>query len=146
MPPRLIDPGGFQGRIFPGGVFINPSDQVTLAKVDIVCQALGDKKGEDPVVIDLRGLSSVTDILVICSGSSDRHVQAVSENIQLEMKKQGNLPLGVEGAAGGSWTLLDYGDVIVHVFYEPIRRFYDLEGVWSDAPRLETAAGGAGCS
>lgn len=83
---------------------------------------------------------------MICSGSSDRHVQAVSENIQLEMKKQGNLPLGVEGLSGGNWTLLDYGDVIVHVFYEPIRRFYDLEGVWSDAPRLEMVdGGGPGC-
>jgi len=116
------------------------------AKVTTVYHAIGDKKGESPVVLDLRGLSSVTDILVVCNGHSDRHVQALAENIQVEMKKQGALPLGVEGLKAGSWILLDYGDVIVHIFHQPVREFYDLEGIWSDAPRLELADGMIVCA
>jgi len=116
------------------------------AKVTTVYQAIEDKKGESPVVLDLRGLSSVTDILVVCNGHSDRHVQALAENIQVEMKKQGSLPLGVEGLKAGSWILLDYGDVIVHIFHQPVREFYDLEGIWSDAPRLELADGVIVCA
>jgi ribosome-associated protein len=116
------------------------------AKVTTVYQAIEDKKGESPVVLDLRGLSSVTDILVVCNGHSDRHVQALAENIQVEMKKQGALPLGVEGLKAGSWILLDYEDVIVHVFYEPVRTFYDLEGIWSDAPRLKLVDGMVVCA
>jgi len=116
------------------------------AKVTTVYQAIEDKKGESPVVLDLRGLSSVTDILVVCNGHSDRHVQALAENIQVEMKKRGSLPLGVEGLKAGSWILLDYEDVIVHIFHEPVRVFYDLEGIWSDAPRLELADGVIVCA
>jgi len=116
------------------------------AKVTAVYQAIEDKKGESPVVLDLRGLSTVTDILVICNGHSDRHVQALAENIQVEMKKHGSLPLGVEGLQAGSWILLDYEDVIVHIFHEPVRAFYDLEGIWSDAPRLEFSDGMVVCA
>lgn len=112
----------------------------------VVYQSIEDKKGEAPVVLDLRGLSSVTDILVVCNGHSDRHVQALAENIQVEMKKQGLLPQGIEGLKAGSWILLDYGDVIVHIFHEPVRQFYDLEGIWSDAPRLEFVDGVLACS
>ncbi len=86
------------------------------------------------MILDLKGLSSVTDILVIASGHSDRHVQAVSEHLAQEMKKRGFLPLGSEGLQDGRWALIDYGDIIVHVFYDDIRRYYDLEGVWRDAP------------
>lgn len=111
------------------------------AKATAVYRAIEDKKGENTVVLDLRGLSSVTDILIVCNGHSDRHVQALAENVQVEMKKQGVLPLGVEGLKAGSWVLLDYGDIIVHIFHEPVRQFYDLEGIWSDAPRLEFSHG-----
>ncbi|MBN2331619.1 MAG: ribosome silencing factor [Deltaproteobacteria bacterium] len=105
----------------------------------MVFRAVEDKKGERPVVLDLRGISSVTDILVVCSGHSDRHVQAVAENIYVTMKHEGIMPLGVEGMHEGRWALLDYDDIIVHVFHEPVREFYDLEGVWRDAPRLDLA-------
>ena len=115
-------------------------------KATAVYQAIEDKKGENAVALDLRGLSSVTDILIVCNGHSDRHVQALAENIQAEMKKQKELPLGVEGLKAGSWILLDYGDIIVHIFHEPVRQFYDLEGIWSDAPRLEFVDGVLACS
>jgi len=100
----------------------------------VVKELLDEKKAEDLVILDLRSLSSVTDILVIASGHSDRHVQAVSEHLAQEMKKHGYYPLGSEGLQGGRWALLDYDDIIVHVFYHDIRNYYDLEGIWSDAP------------
>ena len=103
-------------------------------KLSLIKSLLEEKKAEALVILDLRGISSVTDTLVVASGHSDRHVQAVSEFLAQEMKKQGYQPLGVEGLKDGRWALLDYGDVIVHVFYQEIRLHYDLEGVWSDAP------------
>ena len=103
-------------------------------KLSLIKSLLEEKKAEDLVVLDLRGLSSVTDTLVVASGHSDRHVQAISEFLAQEMKNRGYLPLGSEGLKGGRWALLDYGDVIVHIFYQEIRLHYDLEGVWRDAP------------
>jgi ribosome-associated protein len=103
-------------------------------KLSLIKSLLEDKKAENLLMLDLRGLSSVTDTLVIASGHSDRHVQAVSESLAQEMKDRGYMPLGIEGLKGGRWALLDYGDVIVHIFYQEIRLTYDLEGVWRDAP------------
>lgn len=87
--------------------------------------------------MDIRGLSSIADYLLICSGISDRQVQAIATSIEEGLAKKGIKPLGVEGISGGRWVLMDYVDVVVHIFYEPIRSFYDLEGLWADAPRLE---------
>ncbi|RLB70200.1 MAG: ribosome silencing factor [Deltaproteobacteria bacterium] len=103
-------------------------------KLSLIKGFLEDKKAEELVFLDLRGLSSVTDTLVVASGHSDRHVQAVSEFLAQEMKHQGYRPLGSEGLKDGRWGLIDYGDVIVHIFYHEIRTHYDLEGVWRDAP------------
>ncbi|MCD6293224.1 MAG: ribosome silencing factor [Deltaproteobacteria bacterium] len=103
-------------------------------KLSLIKSLLEDKKAEDLVMLDLRGLSSVTDTLVVASGHSDRHVQAVSESLAQEMKNRGYMPLGLEGLKDGRWALLDYGDVVVHIFYHEIRLHYDLEGVWRDAP------------
>ncbi len=108
-------------------------------KLAAVKSLLEEKKAEDLVILDLKGLSSVTDILVIASGHSDRHVQAVSEHLSQEMKKRGFRPLGSEGLQGGRWALIDYGDIIVHVFYDDLRNYYDLEGIWSDAPVIFAA-------
>ena len=108
-------------------------------KLAAVKNLLEEKKAEDLVILDLKGLSSVTDILVIASGHSDRHVQAVSEHLSQEMKKRGFRPLGSEGLQGGRWALIDYGDIIVHVFYDDLRNYYDLEGIWSDAPVIFAA-------
>jgi ribosome-associated protein len=101
-----------------------------------IAQAALDKKAEDLQVFDLRGLTSYTDFLVLCSGTSDRQVQAIAEGIEVELKAENARVLGTEGYNEGQWILLDYGDVIVHVFFQHVRDFYDLEGLWSDAPRL----------
>ncbi len=103
-------------------------------KIFLIKDLLEEKKAEEIVILDLRGLSSVTDTMIVASGNSDRHVQSVSEFLSQEMKKHDYISLGSDGLQSGRWALLDYGDVVVHVFYDEIRRHYDLEGVWRDAP------------
>jgi len=97
--------------------------------------ALG-RKAKDLVMLDLRGLSSVADFFIICSGSSHRQVTAIADFIQVDLKEKGIRPLSTEGKKEGHWVLLDYGHVILHVFYEPLREFYDLESLWIDAQRV----------
>ena len=94
-------------------------------------------KAFNVVVLDVRELASFADTFIICSGRSHRQVSAIAEFIVHHLKKQGIKPLGVEGLREGHWVLVDYGDVVIHIFYEPIRIFYDLEGLWSDAKRIE---------
>lgn len=99
--------------------------------------ALRQKKVSDLVVLDVRGITSFTDIFIIASGKSTRQVSAVGEHVIFSLKKQGIRPLGVEGLQEGRWVLIDYGDVVIHIFFEPVREFYDLEGLWSDAKRVK---------
>lgn len=106
--------------------------------LDVYAKAVLGKKAFDLVMIDVRGLSSVTDIFLICTGKSNRQVTAISEHIKIELKKSNIRPLSVEGMKEGHWVVMDYGHVIIHVFYEPIRAFYDIEGLWADAKRIET--------
>ncbi|SHJ10138.1 ribosome-associated protein [Malonomonas rubra DSM 5091] len=97
-----------------------------------------DKKGFNLKLFEVSELSSLTDYLLLVSGRSDRQVQAIAENIKLEFKNTyQELPLAIEGMDQGRWVLLDYGEFMVHVFQEPVREFYDLEGLWSEAPEIE---------
>ena len=100
--------------------------------------AVMGRKVIDLVVLDVRNLTSVSDIFIICSGRSNRQVSAIAEYIEVSLKKHSIKPLSVEGKKEGHWILLDYGHIIIHVFYEPVRAFYDLEGLWIDAKRIET--------
>ncbi len=84
-------------------------------------------------------MSSIADYLLICSGASDKQVQAIANSIEDGLKKNGTRPLSTEGIRDGRWALIDYGDVIAHIFLEPVREFYNLEGLWSEAPRIEVA-------
>ena len=108
-----------------------------LATAHRILDAALDKKGIEPVLLDVRELCGYTDYLFIVSGRSDRHVNAVSDGVKESLAKQGVRPLGVEGKGSGHWALLDYGDVVVHVFHHPVREHYDLEGLWIDAKRVE---------
>jgi ribosome-associated protein len=100
-----------------------------------------EKKALDVKIIKVQGISTLTDYLLIASGTSDRHVQAVAEEIRVKLKSvHGLKPLAVEGMDAGRWVLIDYGDVMVHVFQPEVRSFYDLEGLWSDAPLLPIPA------
>lgn len=107
----------------------------------LCANAILNKKALNLVVLEIKGLSSIADYFVICSGRSDRQVQGIAYSIQESLKKEGIYPLGIEGFSEAKWILLDYNDVVVHVFYDPIREFYDLEGLWSDAPRVEIDTG-----
>jgi len=95
--------------------------------------ALEDLKGQDITTIDVQGKTSVTDYMIIASGSSSRHVKSLAENVLEKAKEQGVRPLGSEGLDGGEWALLDLGDVVVHVMQVPTRQFYDLERLWQGA-------------
>jgi ribosome-associated protein len=96
-----------------------------------------DKKAFNVRILDVQNLSSLTDFLVLASGSSDRQVKAAADAVHLGLKRQHDtMPLGIEGINEGRWVLIDYGDVMVHVFHEPVREFYDLDGLWCDAVEL----------
>ncbi len=84
----------------------------------------------------MKELSAFADYFIIASGTSDRQVRAIATAIQENLKKAGILPLGIEGEAAGQWILMDYNDVIIHIFLDTVRTFYDLERLWSEAPRM----------
>jgi ribosome-associated protein len=96
-----------------------------------------DRKAYDLVVLEIGRHSSIADYFVICSGRSDTQVQAIAEAIEEQLGRTGSRPVSVEGQSRGQWVLMDYGDVVVHIFYVPVRGFYDLERLWVRAPRVE---------
>jgi len=98
-----------------------------------------DKKAFDIKAIDITKVSSIADCLVIVSGSSDRHVQAIADNIRNGLKKFGKVN-DIEGSTEGKWIVMDYGDVLVHIFHEPLRSYYDLDGLWSTGSELPLPA------
>jgi len=106
-------------------------------RLDLFIEAILGRKAEDVIVLDVHALTSLADTFIICSGRSNRQVSAIAENARDTLKQSGIRPLSVEGLKEGQWVLMDYGDVIIHVFHDPVRRFYDLEGLWADAPRVE---------
>lgn len=105
-------------------------------KAELVVAAALQHKAIDPLLLKVDQLTSVTDYFFLCSGSSTRQVQALADHIVELLKKKGVRPLGVEGRSQGQWVLIDYGDVIVHLFYTEARSFYDLEGLWLEAERI----------
>lgn len=98
-----------------------------------------EKKAKDLVILRVKELSAFADYFIIVSGTSDRQVRAIAAAIQENLKKAEILPLGIEGEAAGQWILMDYNDVIIHIFLDTIRTFYDLERLWSEAPRMAVA-------
>ena len=109
----------------------------SLNMVKIACKALDDKLAEDIKVIDIRGISVVADYFIIANGSSESQVQAMVDNVEEEMHKAGYSLKQREGYGSGNWVLLDFGDVIVHVFDKENRLFYDLERIWRDGKNIE---------
>jgi len=96
-----------------------------------------EKKACDLVVMDVRGLTSIADYFIICSGRSDRQVQSIAQGLEGNSAEHGIRLFAVEGSGRGHWVLMDFSDVIVHIFYEPVRKFYDLDGLWGHAPKAE---------
>ena len=106
--------------------------------IDPYVKAAFAGKAEDVVVLKVQDLTSIADLFIICSGRSNRQVSAIAERIEMDLKERAIKPLGIEGKEEGQWVLLDYGHVIFHVFYGPIRGLFDLEGLWIEAERMET--------
>ena len=106
--------------------------------LDRYIAAASEKKALNLIVLDVRNLTSIADVFIICSGRSNRQVNAIADSIVAKLKKHKIKPLSVEGTGEGHWVLLDYGHVVIHVFYEPVREFFDLEGLWADAKRITT--------
>ena len=105
-----------------------------------IAHAALDKKAEDVTVLDVRGLTSYADYFVVMTADSDRQASAIADHVEQTMKAQGVAKVGVEGYETGRWILVDYGDVVAHVMNRESRGFYDLEGLWADAPRLSVEA------
>lgn len=101
---------------------------------DIIIEALEDLKAKDITVLPVAEASSITDWMVIASGTSNRHVKSLAENVEVDAKHQGFRPIGVEGNDCAEWILVDFGDVIVHVMLPATRAFYDLESLWTLKP------------
>ena len=113
------------------------TDKSDTKKTVLKCtNAALDKKAKNLIILKVKELSSFTDYFIICSGTSDRQVKGIAASIEETLKKSGIQPLGIEGENTGNWVLMDYGDVIIHIFYEPTREFYDLERLWSDVPSM----------
>ena len=126
----------FPGNKRTGGRLARKKETASRARALLCVNASLEKKAKDLVILNVSGISSFADYFILCSGTSDRQVRAIAAAIRENVKKAGMLPLGVEGEAGGKWILLDYDDVIIHVFLESVRTFYDLERLWSETPRM----------
>ncbi len=98
---------------------------------NFVVDKIDDMKGRDIIELDVQGKSSITDLLIICSGNSKRHVMSIADNLVVEAKQAGHIPLSVEGKDTGEWVLVDLGDIIVHVMQDETRDFYQLEKLWA---------------
>ena len=115
---------------------IPAADARLTAQVKAGVAALLDKKAEKLVVLNLTGLTAMSDYFVLATATSGRQSQALADAVEAALKAEGRRPLSVEGYQGGTWILLDFGDVVFHVFHDEARRFYGLERLWGDAPDL----------
>jgi ribosome-associated protein len=115
-----------------------------FAFVQRAAQVAHDNRGQDIVLLDLRGVTDMTDFFLIASGTSDTHVRALGEHIMAELKKEGFPVHHVEGLEKGRWVLLDFVDFVVHVFHPTLRNFYQLERLWADAQEVPVERAGVG--
>ena len=116
-----------------------PENPEALALARRAADLLVDRKATDVVLLDVRGMSSYADYFVIASGDSERGVIATAEHVRETLKVEGHRTIGTEGFDTGHWVLLDFGEVVVHVFFTEVRAFYDLDGLWADAPKEKVA-------
>jgi ribosome-associated protein len=109
----------------------------SLDKAFLCMKIIKERKAVDPILFEVGKMTDLSDYFIIAGGNSSRQVQAISQHVARRMREEGFRPYGVEGEQEGHWVLMDYGDVVIHVFYQPVREFYDLEGLWIEAPRVE---------
>jgi len=118
------------------------SAQNRTSLVKQLAEAAAEMKAQDLVALDVHALTSFADAFLIATGTSDRHVRSVADAVLEASEGMGRPPLGVEGYQEGRWVLLDLNEVVVHIFQEEVREYYDLERLWSDAPAIEVGEPG----
>jgi ribosome-associated protein len=109
----------------------------TEALVRLCREVVLDKKAQDVVVLDLRKISSVADYFLICSGTSEPQLKAIAEAVTLRLREEGVRPVGRDGVPVSRWVVMDYGDILIHIFHPEVRKRFALEQLWGDAKRLE---------
>jgi len=114
---------------------VRPADPKAMAL--LAAAAALDRKAEDLTLLEVTELTGYADYFLLASGRSTRQASAIAERIERVLKKAGVKPLGIDGLKEGRWALLDFGDVVIHVFHTPLREFYDLDSLWADAPKVE---------
>ena len=129
-------PGGDGAPVAAGQAAAAPQPDHARPTALAIAQAGLDKKAEAVTVLDVRGLTSYADYFVVMTADSDRQASAIADHVEHTMKEQGVTKVGVEGYETGRWILVDYGDVVAHVMNRDSRGFYDLEGLWADAPKF----------
>jgi ribosome-associated protein len=107
----------------------------TLDKALLATKIIKERKAIDPILIEVGELTSIADYFLIAGGNSSRQVQAIGRHLNRKMRDMGFKAYGMEGEKEGHWILMDYGDIVIHIFYQPVREFYNLEGLWIEAPR-----------
>jgi ribosome-associated protein len=110
---------------------------LSIDKAQLCLKTIRERKALDPVLLHVEALTSVADYFLITSGNSTRQVQAIARHLRRTLREAGLRAYGAEGEQEGQWVLMDYGDVIIHIFYQPLREFYDLEGLWIEAPQVQ---------
>ncbi len=119
-------------------ITVTSNDNLSSLEKALECaRAAIDKKAENVKILDLTNISGFTSYFVICSGMSDRQIQSICDSVQSAIEANGHETLSVEGYSEGRWVLMDFGDVVTHVFLDALREYYDLEKLWADAPRVK---------
>ena len=111
-----------------------------LDKALLCLKIINERKAVNPILFEVGRLTSITDYFLIASGNSIRQVQAIARHLSRRMREESFKTYGLEGEQEGHWVLMDYNDVVIHIFYQPVREFYDLEGLWIEAPRIDPDA------
>ena len=116
---------------------MKPSNNLTPVKLAKLCRDIAlDKKAEEPIILDVRKISSIADFLFLCSGNSEPHLKAIADEILRRLREQGIRPIGRDGYPPSRWIVMDFNDVLVHIFHPELRQRYALEQLWGDARRV----------
>jgi ribosome-associated protein len=130
-----------------GKIIAETTEQLEAAsrqKLELICRACDEIKAHDIKALDVRGQTPLADYFVICTGNSDTQIKAIAENVQDTLREEAKVRAKPQGSAESFWIVLDYGDVILHIFDPETRSFYDLERLWSDAKPVDCGASEAG--
>lgn len=134
--PEAVLPAIVASEHYKRGNNVEAVDETQRKKLTTIVEAALERNGSEPVVMDVHALTSYTDCVVVVTGNSNRQIRSIADNVSRALKDFGDRPLGIEGGSDSNWMLIDANDVIVHVFEPDSRQLFDIEGLWTDAPRV----------